>query len=352
MRDNDKTKRQLMEELENLREKSAELERIEAEHQLIDNALKKSEARYRGLFDNVPVALYRTTSAGQFLDANPAMVRMTGYPGLATLLSINAAELYANAEDRSRWQILMEQNETVKDFEFLARRYDGSRIWLKNTSRAIKDDAGCLLWYEGSLEDITFRKKAQEELALANEGLKARLTEIGMLQEQLRERAIRDPLTDLFNRRYLEEMLDLELIKAGRKAYQISLIMMDIDRFKRINDTYGHKAGDKALQAMAACILSCIRSSDIACRFGGDEFVIVMPEAAIGLAYERAEELRRRVQSLRLTDTGMADFLTVSSGISVYPAHGATRERLLRSADQALYLAKAQGRNRVVILKE
>ena len=149
-----------------------ELERIEAAHDLIELALRESEARYRGLFDDVPVALYRTTTAGQFLDANPAMVRMMGYPDLTILISTNAAELYANAADRSRWQASMEQHETVKDFEFEARRYDGAPIWVRNTARAVKNGAGRVLWYEGSLEDITLRKQAQEALARANEGLK------------------------------------------------------------------------------------------------------------------------------------------------------------------------------------
>lgn len=352
MRDSDKTKRQLIEELVNLRNKLTELKRIEADHALIESALRESEKRYRTLFDEVPVALYRTTTLGRFLDANPAMINMFGYPDHATLLSGKATELYADIEDRSRWQSMMERDETVKDFEFRACRYDGALIWVKNTARAIQDGAGSIICYEGSLEDITFRKHAQEELALANEGLKARLDEIGVLQEQLRERAIRDPLTNMFNRRYLEEILDQELVKAERKAYPVSFIMMDIDHFKLINDTYGHEAGDQALRSLAAFILSCIRSSDIACRFGGDEFVIVMPEAAIGLSYERAEKLRRGVESLTMTDAGVADCLTVSAGISVYPVHGATREELLRSADQALYLAKSRGRNRVVVLQE
>jgi diguanylate cyclase (GGDEF)-like protein/PAS domain S-box-containing protein len=347
-----KTKRQLMEELETLRDRVAELKRIEAAHDLIELALRESEARYRGLFDDVPVALYRTTTAGQFLDANPAMIRMMGYPDLTILLSINAAELYANADDRSHWQALIKQNETVKDFEFQARRYDGSPIWVKNTARAIMDGGGHVLWYEGSLEDITFRKQAQEALAQANEGLKARLTEIGILQEQLRERAIRDPLTNLFNRRNLEETLDQELAKADRKAYPVSLLMMDIDHFKYINDTYGHNAGDQALQSLADLIRSHIRRSDIACRFGGDEFVIVMPETSFLSAYDRAEDFRQGVQSLQLADIGMSGNLTVSIGIATYPDHGATKEDLLRAADQAMYLAKARGCNRVVVVQE
>ena len=287
-------------------------------------------------------------STGQFLDANPAMIKMMGYPDRAILLSFNAAELYANADDRSRWQALMQQNEIVKNFEFQARRYDGASIWVENSARAIKDNAGRLLWYEGSFEDITIRKQTQESLAQANEGLQARLTEIGILQEQLRERAIRDPLTNLFNRRTLGETLDQELAKAGRKSYPVSLIMMDIDHFKSINDTYGHKAGDQALQYLADFILSCIRRSDTACRFGGDEFIIVMPETSVQSSYERAENIRQGVQSIQLTDIGIPGSLAVSIGIATYPVHGATREDLLRAADEALYAAKAQGRNRVV----
>ena len=168
----------------------------------------------------------------------------------------------------------------------------------------------------------------------------------------MRERAIRDPLTNLFNRRNLEETLDQELAKADRKAYPVSLLMIDIDHFKWINDTYGHNAGDQALQSLADLIRSHIRRSDIACRFGGDEFVIVMPETPLRSAYERAEDFRRQVQSLQLPGIGILGNLTVSIGIATYPVHGATKEDLLRAADQAMYHAKAQGCNRVVLVQE
>jgi diguanylate cyclase (GGDEF)-like protein/PAS domain S-box-containing protein len=349
MKDTGKTESELMEELEALRVRVAALERVEVAHGRIESALRESEERYRILFDDVPVALYRTTTDGRFLDANPAMIQMLGFPDRSILISGNASGLYVNPCDRFRWQALMERDETVKDFEFLARRYDGKAIWVKNSARAARDVHGRVQCYEGSLEDITFRKEAEEALGKANEGLKARLAEIGMLQEQLRERAIRDPLTTLYNRRYLEEMLDKELAKAERKSYPVSLIMMDIDNFKSINDTYGHEAGDQVLRSLASFILTCIRLSDTACRIGGDEFVIVMPEAAIGLAYERGEKLRLGVEKRPMAEAGMTGRLTISAGISVFPAHGASMEELLRSADQALYLAKSQGRNRVVV---
>jgi diguanylate cyclase (GGDEF)-like protein len=223
---------------------------------------------------------------------------------------------------------------------------------VKNTARAVKDDNGEVICYEGSLEDITLRKSAQDALEQANEGLRSRLAEIADLQVQLREQAVRDHLTTLFNRRYLEETLVQELAKAERKNYPVSLIMLDIDYFKRINDTYGHKAGDQALGSLGGFILSSIRRSDIACRFGGDEFVIVMPEAPLSLAYERAEALRRGVQDRVRINNEITESVTVSEGIAAYPVNGATGEEVLRAADQALFAAKAGGRNRVVVASD
>ncbi len=326
----------------------SDLERIEAKQDQLGAALRKSELRYRSLFDEVPVALYRTTPRGQFLEANPAMVRMTGCENREQLLSVNAFELYVNPEDRARWQALMEENEVVADFEFQVRRRDGTAIWVRNSARAFKGEDGETVSFEGSLEDITQRKMAHDALERANEELRAKLAEIASLQEQLRERAIRDHLTDLFNRRYLEETLTHELAKAERKGYPVSLIMVDIDHFKSINDSYGHSAGDQALQALAAFIQSRIRRSDIACRFGGDEFVIVLPEAPLRMACDRAEALRRDVQDgLKVNSCGIAH-LAVSMGVAAYPEHGTSGEELLRAVDLALYEAKSRGRNRVV----
>ena len=352
MTDNRKTFEQLGEELAGLRLRVAELEKIEAKHDLMEAALRESETRYRTLFDEVPVALYRTMPTGRFLDANPAMMRIAGYTDREVLLSANSVDLYVNPEDRIRWKALMKEREIVQDFEFQLRRSDGATIWVKNTARAIKDRKGKVICYEGSLEDITLRKIAQDALEQANKGLLAQLDEIVHLQEQLRERAIRDHLTNLFNRRCLEETLAQELAKAERKNYPVSLIMMDIDYFKRINDTYGHKAGDQALQALAGFILAHIRRSDIACRFGGDEFVIVMPEATTRMAYERAEVLRQGVQDTLRINNDITETITISEGIAAYPVNGSSGEELLRSADQALFVAKTQGRNRVVAAED
>jgi PAS domain S-box-containing protein len=126
--------------------------------------VRKSEERYGSLFDGIPVGLYRTTTAGRFLDSNPAMVQILGYPDRETLLATSTSSTYVNAADRERWQALMQQTGLVRDFEFQARRYDGTAIWLKDTARAVKNEQGQVSHYEGSVEDITERKQAEESL--------------------------------------------------------------------------------------------------------------------------------------------------------------------------------------------
>ncbi|MCX5811985.1 MAG: PAS domain S-box protein [Proteobacteria bacterium] len=138
------------------------LHREIAERKQAEELLRKSEVRYRSLFDGVPVALYRSTPAGQSLDVNTAMVEMFGSPDRETMLALNVTELYADPEDRVWWKALMEQEGLACDFEFQARRLDGRLLWVKKTSRVVKDDQGQAVYYEGSLEDITERKRAEE----------------------------------------------------------------------------------------------------------------------------------------------------------------------------------------------
>ena len=134
------------------------------ERKQAEEALRKSEERYRSLFDGVPVGLYRSTPEGQILDANPALVRILDYPDQESYLAVNAADMYVNPEDRVRWQALMEREGMARDFEHQVRRYYGTAIWVKDTTRAVQDADGRVLYYEGALEDITERKKAEEEL--------------------------------------------------------------------------------------------------------------------------------------------------------------------------------------------
>jgi diguanylate cyclase (GGDEF)-like protein len=179
-----------------------------------------------------------------------------------------------------------------------------------------------------------------ERVALALSNLK--------LKETLRSLSIRDPLTGLFNRRYMEEFLQIELNRAERKKLAVGIIMFDIDHFKRFNDVFGHKAGDAVLIEISHQMLRHIRKSDIACRFGGEEFIIILPEASTDITRQRAERLREVVNHLVLSHEQQSlGCISISCGVSVYPDHGATAETVIKSADAALYTAKHTGRNKV-----
>ena len=168
------------------------------------------------------------------------------------------------------------------------------------------------------------------------------------LQEKLRYQSLRDPLTGLYNRRYLQESLTKEIDRAQRQQQFIGIIMIDIDHFKRFNDVYGHSAGDLVLQEVGSYLLSKIRHYDVACRYGGEELVIVMPDASIANTLVRAEEIREGVKQLKLKhENQKLESISVSIGVSCFPDDGTDAGRLIRSADKALYRAKEQGRDRV-----
>ncbi|MES1943071.1 GAF sensor-containing diguanylate cyclase [Salinisphaera sp. PC39] len=170
------------------------------------------------------------------------------------------------------------------------------------------------------------------------------------LAERLRAQAIRDPLTGAFNRRYLEETLARELVRVARAGQALSLLAVDADHFKALNDRYGHGAGDLVLQKLVAAMNAGVRYSDIVCRAGGEEFVIVLPDADAATARDRAESLRERVENMQVQYRGQSvEDVTVSVGVAVFPAHGTRAEALMRAADVALYRAKREGRNRVVL---
>ena len=181
---------------------------------------------------------------------------------------------------------------------------------------------------------------AAEQISLAISNLR--------LQETLRTQSLRDPLTGLFNRRYLEVSLARDLARAVRRSQPLAVLMLDIDHFKTFNDSYGHEAGDTTLMKFGELLSSLSRSEDVACRYGGEEFTLVLQEADAGLALDRAEEIRRAANDMvieyRRQTIGP---VTVSIGVASYPMHGDTPDQLIRRADRALYIAKEQGRNRV-----
>jgi diguanylate cyclase (GGDEF)-like protein/PAS domain S-box-containing protein len=196
--------------------------------------------------------------------------------------------------------------------------------------------------------DVTDRKHVEKKLRSANDRLQSQLIEIGTLQSKLRAQAIRDPLTELFNRRYLDETFERELARASRESYPVCVLMLDIDHFKKLNDTYGHEAGDLVLKALAKTLSTRNRRGDFVCRYGGEEFVVVMPNIEVATAHKRAEDLRQALNALHVPYGRFNLTITISIGIASYPANGKSRETVLRSADRAMYAAKDAGRDHIL----
>ncbi len=167
---------------------------------------------------------------------------------------------------------------------------------------------------------------------------------------KLREQSIRDYLTNLFNRRYMEETLEREIKRAVRQKYPIGIIMLDIDHFKRFNDSLGHAAGDSLLKELGNLLNKNVRGADIACRYGGEEFVLILPGASLEVSKERAELLRNQVKTLQVKHKDQTlKSVSISLGVAVFPKHGSNADVVLKSADDALYRAKHEGRDRVVV---
>jgi diguanylate cyclase (GGDEF)-like protein len=170
------------------------------------------------------------------------------------------------------------------------------------------------------------------------------------LRERLENMALRDGLTSLYNRRFLDEMLEHDLAKLRRSGKRAAVMLIDVDHFKRFNDTYGHQAGDEALRKVGAALLAAVRASDVVCRYGGEEFLVFLPECEAAEAMSKAEALRAAVQAIPLRVGGEAiPPISASFGVAMFPTVSDNRVELIQLADRALYRAKDAGRNRVMM---
>ncbi len=314
----------LLPEEQDLTDAIAETVSYWLERRLIEEALVESEARYRSLFNHVPLGLYRSTLEGNIIDANPALVEMLGYADRGSLLAINAADLHADPAARSVQQATLDREGVVHQYELQLRRRDGSTIWVEDNVIAVRNAEGRILYNEGTIQDIT-RRKANEEA--------------------IRQLAYHDHLTGLPNRTLFNDRLDLAIARSRRARLGLAVMLLDLDHFKDINDTLGHSVGDKLLLAVSARLASLLRESDTLCRMGGDEFLVLVERLARPEDVESvAEAIIQQVRLPFVIDGNTLD-VTTSIGIAVYPADGEDRDTLIRHADIAMYTAKKTGRD-------
>ena len=285
---------------------------------------------------------------GRCLWVNSAFTALTGYePGeivgrpLSVLKSgvhdpAFYAELWATIEAGQPWH-----------GQIVNRHRLGHTYTEEQTIAPVRDEAGHITHYVAIKQDVTGRLRMQADLLAANRKLTQQVEQIEALRERLHEQAVRDPLTGLYNRRFLTETLERELARARRQQAPLAVVLLDADHFKQVNDTSGHRAGDQLLRALAGLLLEQTRREDLVCRYGGEEFVVLMPGAALESALARAEGWRAAVEALRLVYEGRPVQVTISAGVATYPQDGGDEDSLLRAADEALYRSKAGGRNRV-----
>ncbi len=195
-------------------------------------------------------------------------------------------------------------------------------------------------------------RKTREALRLSEQTLKRQLDEIRSLQEQLQDQASRDPLTGMYNRRFLDLIADREIARCLREGRPLTLMMIDVDHFKKVNDTYGHPGGDEVLKNLAALLIGKVRTTDVPCRYGGEEFLLLLPGMPPDIALARAEHWRETFAAMTSMSGALAIKATLSVGVAMYPTHATTMAELIHCADLALYRAKDGGRNRVVFYRE
>ena len=199
------------------------------------------------------------------------------------------------------------------------------------------------------LRDVTQRYLSERQLAEALSLSEERLHTISALHAQLSEQALRDPLTGLFNRRYLIEFFQREQARALRERTSLALAMIDLDHFKQLNDNHGHLVGDEVLQAVAQHLQGNLRSTDAVFRIGGEEFLLILPDVELAEALSRVDSLREQLAASDLSTRAGTLNVTLSAGVALWPSHGHTLEELMQAADRALYQAKRDGRDRVQV---
>lgn len=304
--------------------------------------------RYR-LFDLAPVARNRVVESlddpvivldahDRVADANPAALALLGANGSSVIGRPADAALHA----LPGWNSDLT---TLERADLNVPFGDGSPRFFRLRISPLKDGRQRVAGRMLILHETTDRVRIEQELHQANSRLQEQLTEIRALQTELHEQAIRDPLTHLFNRRYMEATLAQDLARAEREGRQLILALMDIDHFKALNDTFGHSAGDAMLQALAAHLRLHTRKGDLLCRLGGEEFVAALAGTSLPIGLQRAEEWRASFADLRVCFEEHLLRSTLSIGVAAFPQHGHTVEQLMRAADRALYAAKAAGRN-------
>jgi diguanylate cyclase (GGDEF)-like protein/PAS domain S-box-containing protein len=323
----DKTREQILEELARLRVRVAELEAKEEQAKQVKNTLEETLIRQKAILDNIPDMAWLKDEKGRFILMNPAFAAASG---------IETEELIGKT-DFDFWPP-----------EFAQRFVDDDKFVMKSGERKIIEEPrvhndGETVW----IETIKSPIYGADGRVIGTTGISRDITERKLAAEKLRELAIMDSLTGLFNRRHFIELSEREFNRSSRYGKDLSMMMMDIDHFKAVNDTHGHHVGDEVLSALAEIFRSGLRSTDVVGRLGGEEFGVLLPETGLPEALPLAERVRRTVADKPIPTSAGNLAVTISIGVATVTTEAYRLESLMQRADEALYKAKDNGRNRV-----
>jgi len=304
-----------------------------AERKVVGDALRRAEAKFRGIFENAVEGIFQISPEGRYISANPAMAFIFGYDSPEALVAaLSQMSPYVEPLRREAFLEVMEEHGQVQSFESQVRRKSGRVIWISENARKVVDLTGKTLHYEGFVEDITLRKEAESRLV---------------------HQAFHDSLTGLPNRLLFLDHLRMAMDRARRRPdFRFAVLYMDLDRFKTINDSMGHDIGDKLLRHVSDALVACGRSTDTVARFGGDEFAILLedltaPRDAIRFSRRVLDEISKSLDldGREVTTSG-------SLGIVLHTGGYDRPEALLRDADTAMYHAKALGKSRFKVFNK
>ncbi len=312
---------------------------------VFERALRTSEERYRQLAEHSKDVIWTLDlSTRRFSYVSPSIEGARGFtpeevvsqPLSASLQPESYAKIMAMLDEHLGRIAAGDQSALSAMTEVEQPHKNGSIVVSEVVASFLLDADGKPHAVLGVSRNITERRRVEAQLREANDKLRGQLEEIENLHVALQEQAIRDSLTGCFNRRYLDETLERELSRSRREGYPLSLVILDLDHFKQINDTYGHQAGDQALVVLAETLRADIRHEDVLCRYGGEEFIILMPHMPLATAAERAEAWRQKIADIRVPFGKFELTFTTSAGVAAYPDHGKTPDELSQSADLVL----------------
>lgn len=318
--------------------------------------LRSSEEHFRMLAENMVDIVWKVDTTMRFTYINGADQKARGFPReevVGTYLRDNLTPqgkdiLQDKLHDRLALEMSAQKGIALK-YDLPMRHRNGGEVWMEMSSVPIYASDGNIAGYQGVGRDVSGRRQHEANLLQSQQQLEDRLLTVAEEKSALQELATRDALTGLYNRRFLDAALPREFARSERDKKQLAVIMLDLDHFKAVNDDYGHAAGDEVLVTLAELLKKGARESDLICRYGGEEFVAIMPSMSAEHALERVESWRIQLEETRVVYADCRIGVTLSAGIAIFPDHGDRPGLLLACADEMLYKSKQTGRNRISI---